>query len=96
MCRIQPVVRVSEDAREGIEKMHALIQSPRPVDLDVGEGLVRVDLPHTSKQEEKLYSEGEELNDGKSVVRIIDKETDVILSMNNPMDALTRTWFFLC
>ncbi|KJH51265.1 histone methylation protein DOT1 [Dictyocaulus viviparus] len=84
--------RVSDDARDGIEKMHALISTPRPVDLDVGEGLVRVDLPHSSDRGERLYSEGEELNEGRSVVRIIDKETDYIVSTKFPMDALCLTY----
>ncbi|VDM59247.1 unnamed protein product [Angiostrongylus costaricensis] len=85
--RSRPAVRVSEDAREGIEKMHALISTPRPVDTNVGEGLVRVDLPHSSNRNEKLYSEGEELNDGRSVVRIIDKETEFVMSLKSPLDA---------
>ncbi|XGW21236.1 hypothetical protein V3C99_004299 [Haemonchus contortus] len=90
--RFRPTVRVSDDAREGIEKMHALISTPRPVDTNVGEGLVRVDLPHNTQSSEKLYSEGEELNDGRSVVRIIDKETEDVLSAKVPIDALCLSY----
>ncbi|KAK6034367.1 hypothetical protein COOONC_28126, partial [Cooperia oncophora] len=72
--------------------MHQLISAPRPVDLNVGEGLVRVDLPHGPPPSEKLYSEGEELNDGKSVVRIIDKESEDVLSAKIPIDALCCTF----
>ncbi|WKX89448.1 hypothetical protein Q1695_008812 [Nippostrongylus brasiliensis] len=90
-------VRVSEDAREGIEKMHALISTPRPVDTNVGEGLVRVDLPHEVKDEQqKLYAEGEELNNGKSVVRIIDKENEFVLSLKNPLERIALQFYKNC
>ncbi|KHJ89184.1 hypothetical protein OESDEN_10999 [Oesophagostomum dentatum] len=84
--RSRPVARVSEDAREGIEKMHALISAPHPVDTSVDEGLVRVDIPQN--RGEKFYREGEELNDGRAVVRIIDLENETVLSKKNPFHAL--------
>ncbi|KAL6731778.1 hypothetical protein Aduo_002607 [Ancylostoma duodenale] len=80
--RSRPVARVPEDTREVIEKMHVMISTPRPVDTNVDEGLVRVDIPP------RMYSEGEELNDGKSVVRIIDRENEKVFSYKNPMEAL--------
>ncbi|KAJ1349858.1 hypothetical protein KIN20_005516 [Parelaphostrongylus tenuis] len=90
--RSTAAVRVSEGAREVIETMHALISTPRPVDTNVDDGLVRVDLQHSSDHGERLYSEGEELDDGRKVVRIIDKETEYIMSTKCAMDALCLSY----